>query len=218
MVSSGPKLRAVRGPTFTDVPSPRRSTPGNPFGRSSPTDSKTSLLRCLVPSRYHQPQPGRLRTPRSSPKPVEVEPAPAPTPAPPQPVAQPPKPQALTISSANLSPTGTEGKQRGLGLSNYVSLRAVSSFGRPGSPRPPNGGNTLRQPDYGIGPAPPTKFDIPRPEELSPRPLGPRPSPSASSSSRSENGLPTKSGLTMKSGKSKKRRDQPDNTPVPFFG
>ncbi|KAG8901113.1 hypothetical protein FRC00_008985, partial [Tulasnella sp. 408] len=140
IVSGGPKLRAGRGPTFTDVPSPRGSPPGSPVGRSSPTRSTnyTPPLPGSVPGITHgitSPNLAGLERPAPppAPKPVAAEPAPAPapapapTPAPPQPVAQPPKPQALTISTANLSPTGTVGKKRGLSLSNYVSPTMVKS-------------------------------------------------------------------------------------------
>ncbi|KIO16495.1 carbohydrate-binding module family 21 protein, partial [Tulasnella calospora MUT 4182] len=135
IVASGVKLRAGRGPTFTDAPSPRASPPGSPVGRSSPTRSTTYTppLPGSVPGITHgitSPNLAGLERPAAplpAPKPVAAEPAPEPTPAPPAPVAQPPKPQALTISTINLSPTGTVGKKRGLSLSNYVSPTMVKS-------------------------------------------------------------------------------------------
>lgn len=136
IVSSGPKLRS-RGPTFTDVPSPRGSPPGSPVRRDSPTRAATNYTPPLpgsVPGITHgitSPNLAGLERPAPPPAPKPVvaaaEPAPAPTPAPPAPVAQVPKPQGLTISTANLSPTATVGKKRGLSLSNYVSPTMVKS-------------------------------------------------------------------------------------------
>ncbi|KAG8986611.1 hypothetical protein FRB90_003884, partial [Tulasnella sp. 427] len=133
IVSSGPKLRAGRGPTFTDVPSPRGSPPGSPVTRNSPTRSTnyTSPLPGTVPGITHGvTSPSLAGLERPIPQPVaEITPTttPAPTSTVPAPVAQPPKLQGLTISTVDLSPTGTVGKKRGLSLSNYVSPTMVKS-------------------------------------------------------------------------------------------
>ncbi|KAG8962893.1 Protein phosphatase 1 regulatory subunit 3D [Tulasnella sp. 425] len=136
LVSSGPKLRAGRGPTFAHTGSPRGSPPGSPVGRNSPTRAATNYTPPLpgsVPGITHgitSPNLAGLDRPAAPPAPkpvVAAEPAPAPAPAPPAPTAQVPKPQGLTISTANLSPTTTVGKKRGLSLSNYVSPTMVKS-------------------------------------------------------------------------------------------